>query len=186
MGGRSLAYVPRPRRLFARRRGGSFGSGWAVLFFPGVLIEFVGFKGRALHQIAWRALVQIGLDPLTQRMHLFAGQLEFAGQARSRFAFGDAAQQQYQCSGRLAGFLERGIGQQGIVAITVAAAIGRKVFLLTEEPASRTPAMRTDEALGMQVALQPDHANARIEQLGDRKVYHTAMIPHRTLITHEP
>jgi hypothetical protein len=38
----------------------------------------------------------------------------------------------------------------------------------------------------MEVTLQPDHANARIEQVGDWKVYHTTMIPRRTLTTHEP
>jgi hypothetical protein len=42
-GGRSLSYVPRPRRLLARRRGGSCGSPCHSLFFPRVLEHFVGF-----------------------------------------------------------------------------------------------------------------------------------------------
>ena len=62
--GRSLALVPRPGALVARRRGGSATSRWGVLFFPRVLIEGVGFNDRARHQIAWRGVVQLGLDPL--------------------------------------------------------------------------------------------------------------------------
>src|SRR5436305_801519 len=41
IGGRSLAYVPWPRRLFARRRGGSPGSRCGSPFFPRVLVRLV-------------------------------------------------------------------------------------------------------------------------------------------------
>jgi hypothetical protein len=51
------------------------------------------------------------------------------------------------------------------------------VFLLMEAVALSAPAMWTCEAIGMEVTLQPDHAIARIEQLGDRKIYHRVMIP---------
>lgn len=43
MGGRSLAYVPRPRCLFARRRGESDGAVCSSPFFPRVLKHFVAF-----------------------------------------------------------------------------------------------------------------------------------------------
>jgi hypothetical protein len=104
-------------------------------------------------------------------MHLFARELEFTGQARGRFAFGDAAQQQHQRGGRLACFLEGSPAQQGVVAIAVATAVGWKVFLLAEQTPLSTHAMRTHEAVGMEMALQPEQANALVEQLGDWKVY---------------
>jgi hypothetical protein len=72
MGGRSLAKVPGPFRLLARRRGGSSGSGWGVLVFPRVLVQFVGLKGSAGHDASRRGGVQVGLDALPQGMQLFA------------------------------------------------------------------------------------------------------------------
>jgi hypothetical protein len=178
--------VPRPGALLARRRGGSNGSRWGVLFFCGVLIEFVGLEGRSLHQIGRCTLAQVRLDPLAQRMQLLTRQAEFARQTRGRFAFGDAAEQENQGRGRLAGFFERRAGQQGVVAIAVATAVGRKVFLLPKEAAISAPTAGADEAIRVEVALQPDHADAGIEQLGNRKINHTAMIPRCTLPTHEP
>src|SRR5258707_1143890 len=43
IGGRSLASLPRPRRLLARRRGGSVGSRGGLPFFPRILKHFVTF-----------------------------------------------------------------------------------------------------------------------------------------------
>jgi hypothetical protein len=63
-GGRSLAKVPCPFRLLARRRGGSSGSGWGVLFSPRVLVQLGGLKGRAGHHARRRSGVQVGLDAL--------------------------------------------------------------------------------------------------------------------------
>ena len=60
------------------------------------------------------------------------------------------------------------------------------MLLLAKQAAIGAPTAWAGETIRMEVALQPDHANARIEQVGDRKVYHATMIPRRTLITHEP
>jgi len=75
---------------------------------------------------------------------------------------------------------------KGIVAIAIATVIGGKVFLLAEQAAIGAPTLGAGKSLWVEVALQPDHANAGIEQLSYRKVNHIAMIPHRTLATHEP
>src|SRR5262245_6144428 len=72
MGGRSLASVQSPFRLFARRRGGSVGSRWGVLFFPRVPIQFIGLKGGTGHHTGGRRRVQVGLDALSEGMQLFA------------------------------------------------------------------------------------------------------------------
>jgi hypothetical protein len=72
MGGRSFAYVPCPLRLLARRRGGSVGSGCGVLFFPGVVVQLVGFEGCPLHHLDRGGLVEVTLNTLPQGMELFA------------------------------------------------------------------------------------------------------------------
>ena len=69
-GGRSFAYVPCPLCLLARRRGGSVGSRYGVLFFPRVLVEFVGLKGRPTHPLRRGGLVQVALNPLPQGVEL--------------------------------------------------------------------------------------------------------------------
>jgi hypothetical protein len=66
MGGRSLAKVPCPFRLLARRRGGSSGSGGGVRVFPRGLVPFGGLKGRAGHDASRRGGVQVGWDALPQ------------------------------------------------------------------------------------------------------------------------
>jgi hypothetical protein len=73
-----------------------------------------------------------------------------------------------------------------IVAITIAAAVGREMLLLAKQAAIGASTLRAGEAIRMEVTLQPDHANARIKHVGDRKVYHTAIIPRGTLATHKP
>jgi hypothetical protein len=71
-GGRSLADVRWPLRVWARRRGGSLGSRGGVLFFPGVRVECIGLKGGTGHHVDWRGGVQVGLHALTHRVQLLA------------------------------------------------------------------------------------------------------------------
>jgi hypothetical protein len=67
--------------------------------FPGVLVPLVGLKGCAGHHSGRGGGVQVGLDALPQGMELLARQLQFAGQAGRRLAFGDRAQQQHPRAG---------------------------------------------------------------------------------------
>ncbi len=83
-----------------------------------------------------------------QTFVLFAREPQFAREARGRFAFGDAAQEQHQRGGRLSDFLERRAGQQGVGAIVVTTAIVRNVLLLAEEASLCAPAMQADETVG--------------------------------------
>jgi hypothetical protein len=48
-GGRALASVPGPWRLWPRRRGGSAGSRWGGLVFPRVLVQRIRLEGGASH-----------------------------------------------------------------------------------------------------------------------------------------
>ena len=91
-------------------------------------------------------------------MQLPAREMEFAGQACGGITFGDTAQQQHQGRRALAGLGERGIGQQRVIAVTITAAIGGKVALLPEEAPPGAPAVGADEAVGVEVALQPEQA----------------------------
>jgi hypothetical protein len=43
-----------------------------VLFFPGVLIQFVGFKGGAPHHVGRRRRVEVRLHAVPECMHLLA------------------------------------------------------------------------------------------------------------------
>src|SRR4051812_48704843 len=69
-GGRSLAYVPWPRRLFARRRGGSPGSRCGSPFFPRVLVRLVRLDVGVLQR------VEVA-EPVCQVLELVADLQEF-------------------------------------------------------------------------------------------------------------
>jgi hypothetical protein len=42
-----------------------------VLFFPGVLVQFIGLEGGTSQHLCGSRRIQIGLDALPQRMELF-------------------------------------------------------------------------------------------------------------------
>src|SRR5258708_26053626 len=70
IGGRSLSYVPCPRCLLARRRGGSAGSRCGSPFFPRILIQLICF--RLLIVVKWTIRLQragIALYLLTDNLH---------------------------------------------------------------------------------------------------------------------
>jgi hypothetical protein len=60
-------------------------------FFPRVLLQVVGLKGLALHQLIGRGLVQIGLHAVAARRQLAAREHQFARQLWGRIPFRDAA-----------------------------------------------------------------------------------------------
>jgi hypothetical protein len=78
----------------------------------------------------------------------------------------------------LAGLFKDGIGQERLVAVTRAATVGREGALLPEESALGAMAVRACKPIRMQVTLQPDQANAIIQQFGNREITHIGMIPH--------
>ena len=53
-----------------------------------------------------------------------------------------------------------------------------------EEPPLGAPTVRTFHALGMEVAFQPAGTSVIVEQVGNRKVDHVAIIPHRARWLH--
>jgi hypothetical protein len=67
---------------------------------------------------------------------------------------------------------KRRAGQQGIIAVTVAAPIGSEVLLLAKEAAICAATVGTMQPVGMQVLFEPRHAGRIIEQIGDREIDH--------------
>jgi hypothetical protein len=93
------------------------------------------------------------------------------------FADRNAAQQEYQRGWALAGLFKDGVGQERIVAVTRATTVGREVALLPEESALGAMTVRACKPIRMQVTLQPDEAEASIQQFGNREINHIGMIP---------
>jgi len=70
---------------------------------------------------------------------------------------------------------KRGARQQGVIAVTVTAAIGRKVFLLAKEPSVGTPAVGAMQPIGMQMVFQPLRTGIIIQQVRDGKINHAVL-----------
>jgi hypothetical protein len=66
-----------PFCLLARRRGGSVGSRYGVLFF-GVLIQLIRFERGSLHQLSGQCVIQIGLDLLSKLAKALAIKIKFS------------------------------------------------------------------------------------------------------------
>jgi len=77
----------------------------------------------------------------------------------------------------LPGLGKDGVGQERIVAVTRTAPVGREGALRPEESALGALAMRAGKPIRMQVTLQPDEADALIQQFGNREIDHLGMIP---------
>jgi hypothetical protein len=111
-------------------------------------------------------------------MELVARQPQRACEAGRRLPLGHPTQQQHQRGRSLARFFEDGPGQPRVVAVTGATALGRKVALRSEEPSLRAPPMRACEAIGVQVALQPEGAKTIVKQFSNREVNQSSMLAH--------
>ena len=153
------------------------GSRWGVLFFPRVLIQLIRLKGRTGHHLGGSRVVQIGLDALPQGMELFPRQAQLAREARRGLAFGHAAQQEHQGGRALPGFREGRPGQRGIVALAGPAAVGRKVALVTEQAPFGAATAWAYQPVRVEIALQPEDADAVVQEFGTRKVDPVVIIP---------
>src|SRR5689334_7946414 len=107
-GGRSVAKVPWPLRLLARRRGGSAGSACGMPFFPRVLVHLIDFD----HLVAQRVAVQTDsgalLEPVPEGQQLLAIAAQLAGHLRRGGALGDPVEDHQQLRGAAMGPLQRG------------------------------------------------------------------------------
>src|SRR5438270_3139174 len=83
-GGRSVAKVPWPLRLLARRRGGSSGSSCGVPFVPRVLVHLVGLDHAIVQRVAVEVESGTLLEPVPQDQELLAIAAQFARHLRRR------------------------------------------------------------------------------------------------------
>jgi hypothetical protein len=111
-------------------------------------------------------------------VQLLARHSQFTGKTRGWFTFGDATEQEHQRRRALTGLFKDGVGEERIIAVTRAATIGRKVALRPEESALRAMTIRAGQSSRMQVMLQPDEADAVIQQFGNWEINHIGMILH--------
>jgi hypothetical protein len=153
-----------------------------------VLIQFIGLKRGATHYISLRGVIQVGVDALPQGVELFPGQSQLTGEASRGLTLGNTAEQQHQCRRSLPRLLEDAPREQGIVALTGPTAVCRKMPLGTEQAPFGVPTMGAYEPTRVEVAFQPDRANAVIQKLGNWEVYPACR--HDTIFstvpTHEP
>jgi len=96
IGGRSFAYVPRPRRLFALRRGGSSRSPCHSPFFPSVLEHFVGFDFQIAQGFCCLLCSGVGLQQMSHFQRRCPADLQFSSQFRRRFSLQHFSQKQYR------------------------------------------------------------------------------------------
>src|SRR3954464_9846502 len=110
IGGRSVSKVPWPRRLLARRRGGSSGSSCGTPFFPRVLVHLVGLA----HAVSQRVAVQPDpgalLEPVPEDQQLLAIAAQLARQLRRGGASGDPAEDHHESRGATMGPVQKGPG----------------------------------------------------------------------------
>ena len=144
--------MPWPRRLLARRRGGSSGSACGIPFFPRVLVHLVGLD----HVVAQRVAVQADpgalLEPVPQGQQLLAVAAQLAGQLRRGGALGDAAEDQQELRGAALGPLQGGPGEGVEDAAAVAAPVvqDRGAVAAVDPQALPLPAARAGQAVGVE------------------------------------
>jgi hypothetical protein len=146
-------------------------------FFPGVLIQLIGFEGGPTHHLAGESVIEIGLDLLADLAQAFAIEVKLAGESGGTFASGNPTQQHDNRRRTLTGFGKYGASQDGVGALTLSAAIGREVVMPTEEAALCALAAWTYQA---EVLLKPCDTHGIIEQLSYGKVNHAGQYTMHT------
>src|SRR5436305_3588545 len=95
-GGRSISQVPWPRTLFARRRGGSPGSGCGTPFFPRVLVGLVGLQHLVIQRHPVAVAERQVLEPVPQVQQLRAVAFQLTGEPGGGDTLCDPADDQDQ------------------------------------------------------------------------------------------
>ena len=117
------------------------------------------------------------MHPLASRMHLLAWQTQLTGQARRRFALGNATPQEHKRRWAWSGCREHVAGQQRVGPITGLTAVGRKMPMFTEDAPLWAATVRACEPSRMEAAFEPDQLSAVVQKFGDWEVYYGPKIP---------
>jgi len=143
---------------------------YASLLFSPVLVALVGFHGRSGQRLLRPGQEQVLLDPLSDRVHLPAGDAEFSGQPGRGLTLGNAPQDQKKLRRALPGAREDGAAQRRVVSVARFAPQPREGARALGDPPVRAPAPGTLQSVRMQVFFEPDDARGLIHQLIYRPV----------------
>ncbi|QJX00348.1 hypothetical protein FTUN_7976 [Frigoriglobus tundricola] len=189
-GGRSLAKFPCPRRLLARRRGGSSGFGCRTPFFPRILEHLVRFGLRAGDRADLRGGSRGAfLEPVPQIQQVHPIAPQFSRQLSGRGSLREPAEDQNPLGRGPTGAVERGSG----VRIEHPTAMGASVVQdrcpmpgLNPHPIGPV-APRARQTVGVQQIDQIPVARAWVHQVHDREVHlpasKTTATEHRRTLT---
>jgi len=144
--------VPWPRRLSARRRGGSSGSACGTPLFPRVLVHLVGLDHVVLERVAVQADAGALLEPVPQGQQLLAIAAQLARHLRRGGAPGDPVEDHQELRGAAMGPLQRG-PREGVEDPAAAAALEVHhggAMAAVEPQALPLPAARAGQAVGVE------------------------------------
>jgi hypothetical protein len=185
-----LEKFPCPRRLFARRRGGSSGFGCRIPFFPRVLEHLVRFGLRSRdHADPGGGFRGAFLEPVPQVQQVHPIAPQFPRQLSGRGSLCEPPEDQNPLGRGPTGSLERGSG----VPVEHPTAVGAPVVQDRCPVPSLNPhpigplAPRARQAVGVQQIDQEPVARARVHQVYDREVHlpasETTTAEHRRTLT---
>jgi hypothetical protein len=118
-----LAKVPWPRRLLARRRGGSAGSSCGMPFFPRILVHLVGLDHGVIQRVAVQPEPRVLLEAVSQLEEMLAVAAQLAGHLGRRLARRDAVEDEHDLGGAAMGALKDSSGPGVEDAAAVAALV---------------------------------------------------------------
>ena len=159
IGGRAGAAVPRPRRLCARRRGGSGGSTCSSLFFPRMLNQRI--TCRCAIGERWRGLqlCSVGMQVVAPLHDALLGEPKVPRVLRAGVPLAPPAHEQHPLHGRSVPAREDSTTGQGIQALArVAAPNGQATPAVHPQDAGRVasrPAGWAGSAWGVEVLREP-------------------------------
>src|SRR6266508_2727245 len=161
-----------PRRLLARRRGGSSGARCGRPFFPRVLEHLVGLGFGIGQRPPGQPHPGFVLEAVPQLQQVLAAAAQFPGQAGGRRALGDAAGDQHQLAGAALGALEFGAGPGVVDAAAGGAAVVKdRVAVGAVDGPPPAAAVRAAEAAGVQGVHQEVVAGLFVQQVEQREVH---------------
>ena len=165
--------MPWPRRLLARRRGGSSGSACGTPFFPRVLIHLVGLHGGVIERHRVGRLEGRLLEPVPQLQQVLAVSVQLPGEPGGGLPLGDPPEDQEDLGRPAVGLVEDRPGERvEHPAAAVTAVVQHRGAVSPVDPqAVAGVTARAGQAVGVEEVDQLLVAGVLVHELGDREVH---------------